>query len=231
MPSLTAIRHVVDEDLGVWRPWFEEQGWAVACVDAPEVDFASVDPLAPDLAIVLGGPMGAYQQDRYPFLVEELKWIERRLASGRLLLAVCLGAQLVATALGARVGRMEHKEIGFAPIALTDEGRGSALAPFAQGPVLHWHGDQFELPEGARLLASSALCPHQAFAWGEQVLAVQFHAETDRATLDRWIACHAGGLARVGIDVAQIGADAARYGDDLARAGRDMLALWLEERI
>src|SRR5690606_1670374 len=133
MPSVAVIRHVVFEDLGVWHPWFEGNGWTVEYVDAPIADLGAVDPLAADLLIVLGGPIGAYQQERYPFLVEELKLIERRLAAERPLLAVCLGAQLVATALGARVGRMERKEIGFAPITLTEEGRQSALVPLAEG--------------------------------------------------------------------------------------------------
>src|SRR5690606_23248013 len=231
MPSVAVIRHVVFEDLGVWHPWFEANGWTVDYVDAPVADLGAVDPLAPDLLIVLGGPIGAYQHDRYPFLVEELKRIERRLGAERPLLAVCLGAQLVATALGARVGRMGHKEIGFAPIALTEAGRRSALVPLAEGPVLHWHGDQFDLPEGASLLASSALCPHQAFAWGEQVLALQFHAETDCAPLESWLVGHAAELAQAGFDVAEIRADGRRYGADLAKAGRGMLALWLAERI
>jgi len=231
MPSAAVIRHVVFEDLGVWGPWFEANGWSVRYIDAPVADLAAVDPLATDLLVVLGGPIGAYQQDRYPFLADELKLIERRLAAERPLLAVCLGAQLVATALGASVGRMSRKEIGFAPITLTEEGRQSALAPLAEGPVLHWHGDQFELPGGARLLASSELCPHQAFAWGEHVLALQFHAETDCATLESWLVGHSAELAQAGFDVAAIRADARRYGADLAKAGQDMLALWLGTRI
>ena len=231
MPSVAVIRHVVFEDLGVWHPWFEANGWSVEYVDAPLADLGAVDPLAADLLIVLGGPIGAYQHDRYPFLVDELKLIERRLAAERPLLAVCLGAQLVATALGARVGRMARKEIGFAPIALTEEGRQSALVPLAEGPVLHWHGDQFEMPQGARLLASSELCPHQAFAYGEQVLGLQFHAETDCATLESWLVGHSAELAQAGFDVAAIRADARRYGAGLAKAGQEMLALWLKDRI
>jgi GMP synthase (glutamine-hydrolysing) len=231
MPSVAVIRHVVFEDLGVWGPWFETNDWSVRYVDAPIADLSTVDPLADDLLVVLGGPIGVYQQDRYPFLADELKLIEQRLAAPRPLLAVCLGAQLVAAALGASVGRMKRKEIGFAPISLTEAGRQSALVPLAEGPVLHWHGDQFELPERARLLASSELCPHQAFAWGEHVLALQFHAETDCATLESWLVGHSAELAQAGFDVAAIRADALRYGAALAQAGQEMLALWLEDRI
>ena len=231
MPSVVAIRHVMFEDLGVWAPWFDANGFSVTYVDAPVADLRALDPLDGDLMIVLGGPIGAYQQDRYPFLVDELRLIEQRIAQGKPLLAVCLGAQLVATALGARVSRMGHKEIGFAPLSLTEAGRNSALAPLAGRPVLHWHGDQFDLPQGATLLASSELCPHQAFALGSNVLALQFHAETDCRTLESWLVGHANELAQAGFDVAAIRADASRYGAALAGAARDMLALWLKDRI
>ena len=231
MPSVVAIRHVMFEDLGVWAPWFDANGFSVTYVDAPVADLRALDPLEGDLMIVLGGPIGAYQQDRYPFLVDELRLIEQRIAQGKPLLAVCLGAQLVATALGARVSRMGHKEIGFAPLSLTEAGRNSALAPLAGRPVLHWHGDQFDLPQGATLLASSELCPHQAFTLGSNVLALQFHAETDCRTLESWLVGHANELAQAGFDVAAIRADASRYGAALAGAARDMLALWLKDRI
>lgn len=231
MPSVVAIRHVTFEDLGVWKPWFDANGYSVTYVDAPVADLHAVDPLASDLMIVLGGPIGAYQQDRYPFLVDELRLIEQRIAAGKPLLAVCLGAQLVATALGAHVSRMGHKEIGFAPLSLTEAGRDSPLAPLAGRPVLHWHGDQFDLPQGATLLASSELCPHQAFTLGSNVLALQFHAETDCHTLESWLVGHANELAQAGFDVGAIRADAARYGAALTEAGREMLALWLKDRI
>ena len=231
MPRVVALRHVMFEDLGVWGPWFEANGFSVTYVDVPVADLRAFDPLDGDLMIVLGGPIGAYQQDRYPFLADELHLIERRMGAGKPLLGVCLGAQLVATALGARVGRMESKEIGFAPLALTETGRASALAPLDGLPVLHWHGDQFELPVGATRLASSAQCPNQAFSIGPNVLVLQFHAETDCRTLESWLVGHASELAQAGFDVAEIRADAARFGPGLAEAGCEMLALWLKDRI
>lgn len=231
MPTVVAIRHVVFEDLGVWHPWFEVNGWNVRYVDAPIADLTALDPLDGDLLIVLGGPIGAYQTDRYPFLAEELQLIQRRVESGKPLLGVCLGAQLLAMACGANVSQMDRKEIGFSPLTLTEAGRASALAPLDGLPTLHWHGDQFDLPEGATLLASSALCPYQAFAMGPNVLGLQFHAETDCRTLESWLVGHASELAHAGFDVAAIRADAARYGASLAEAGREMLALWLRDRI
>ena len=231
MPSVTTIRHVTFEDLGVWQPWFEANGWSVTYVDAPVADLAALDPLDGDLLIVLGGPIGAYQIDRYPFLADELRLIERRVAADKPLLGVCLGAQLLATACGASVSRMERKEIGFAPLALTEAGRTSPLAALDNLPVLHWHGDQFYLPEGATLLASSEQCPHQAFSIGDRVLGLQFHAETDCRTLENWLVGHASELAQAGFDVAAIREDAVRHGPSLANAGREMLATWLKDSI
>lgn len=231
MPSVVAIRQVTFEDLGVWASWFDTKGYSVSYVDAPVADLRALDSLDCDLMIVLGGPISAYQQERYPFLADELRLIERRIAAGKPILGVCLGAQLVATALGARVERMKGKEIGFSPLALTDVGRNSALAPLAGRPVLHWHGDQFELPAGATLLASSEQCPHQAFSIGADVLALQFHAETDCRTLESWLVGHASELEQAGFDVAEIRADGWRHGAALADAGRKMLALWLKDRI
>ena len=183
------------------------------------------------LGTVLGGPIGAYQIDRYPFLADELRLIERRVAADKPLLGVCLGAQLLATACGASVSRMGRKEIGFAPLALTEAGRTSPLAALDNLPVLHWHGDQFDLPEGATLLASSEQCPHQAFSIGDRILGLQFHAETDCRTLENWLVGHASELAQAGFDVAAIREDAVRHGPSLANAGREMLATWLKDSI
>ncbi len=154
-----AICHVVFEDVGVWRDTLVEEGYGLSYVEAGVDKLAAEALLSADLLIVLGGPIGVYETDAYPFLVEEVTAIRRRLESNRPILGVCLGAQLMAAALGARVAPGPGKEIGYAPVELTPAGRASPLARLEGAPVLHWHGDNCDLPPGGELLASTPLCP------------------------------------------------------------------------
>jgi GMP synthase (glutamine-hydrolysing) len=133
------------------------------------------------LLIVLGGPIGAYETDTYPFLAAEIALLERRLMHDRPTLGICLGSQLMAKALGARVFPGPLKEIGWGRIDLTEAGAGSSLASLGSedSEVLHWHGDTFDLPAGAVRLACNANYENQAFAFGQAALALQFHAEAD----------------------------------------------------
>jgi GMP synthase (glutamine-hydrolysing) len=224
--SALAIRHVAFEDLGSFGPVLESCGYAIQSLDAGYDDLSDADC---DLLVVLGGPIGANDEADFPFLRDELRLIERRVGRGQPILGICLGAQLIARALGARVYRAKAKEIGFAPVSLTAAGRQSCLAPLADRAVLHWHGDTFDLPDGARHLAASEICPHQAFAWGadDSVLALQFHPEVTARGLERWFIGHSGELAASGLSVAALRADAARHGAALERAAGDILTRWL----
>lgn len=138
-------------------------------------------------AVVMGGPMNVDEVERYPGLAAEREWLEEALRQEMPLLGVCLGAQLLAQALGAKVRPAEGPEIGFAPVRVHDpeDPLLGALAP--EATVLHWHGDVFELPDGATSLASSERTEHQAFrtgnAWG-----VLFHPEADFALVEAWLA-------------------------------------------
>lgn len=179
---------------------------------------------------MLGGPIGAYEAEIYPFLAHEIALIERRLRADRPTLGICLGCQLMARALGARVYPSGIKEIGWGPLALTREGRASALGALApeRTQVLHWHGDTFDLPPGAALLASTALCANQAFSVGN-ALALQFHAEIEAPALERWFIGHACEIgATEGVDVPSLRRDSANWGPKLAIAGREMFAAWLD---
>lgn len=225
-----AVFHVGFEGLGLLAPLLAERGVAVSAVDAPRGGLAGLDPLAPDLVVVLGGPVGAYEAEAYPFLAQEVALLEARLAADRPTLGICLGAQLMARALGARVYPTGSREIGWAPVALSAAGRGSCLAPLgAPGvEVLHWHGDSFEMPDGAVHLASSAGCANQAFRWGRNGLALQFHVETGAAELESWFVGHAVELAAAGIPAARLRAESARAAPACARAGRAAMAAWLD---
>jgi GMP synthase (glutamine-hydrolysing) len=228
--TAVAVRHVHFEDLGSFGEMLHARGYAVAYRDAGLDDLASVDALAPDLLVVLGGPIGAYEESAYPFLVDELRLLERRLAAGRPVLGICLGAQLTARALGARVYPGPGKEIGWAPLTLTEAGRAGCLAPFGDGaPVLHWHGDTFDLPEGGTRLASTPLCANQAFARGPAVLGVQFHPEVRGPALERWLIGHAAEIAATaGVTPERLRADTRRFSAGAEARGRDSFARWLE---
>lgn len=224
MRTVTAIRHVPFEDLGSLRPMFAARGATCDEIDAPVADLDAFDPLAPDLLVVLGGPIGVYEERAYPFLSAELRLIERRLAADRPLLGICLGAQLIARALGARVYPGSRKEIGWSPIALTERGAESPLRHLARADVLHWHGDTFDVPADTVLLASTQWYPHQAFSRGN-ALALQFHVEV--AALEPWLVGHAVELAGAGIDPAVLRATALRSLPPLRAAAEAFLDAWL----
>lgn len=225
-PSVLAIRHVAFEDLGSFAPALEAQGYGIRYVDA---GYDEIRDDGSDLLIVLGGPIGANDEGDFPFIRDELRLIEARVAAGHPVLGICLGSQLIAKALGAPVYRAKAKEIGFKPLRLTEAGRQSCLAPLAERPVLHWHGDTFDLPAGARHLAATDVCPNQAFAWGpnDAVLALQFHPEVTARGLERWYIGHTGELAAAGHSIPAMREAAARHGAALEQAAGEILTRWL----
>jgi GMP synthase (glutamine-hydrolysing) len=179
---------------------------------------------------VLGGPIGAYEADLYPFLATELRILEARLRAGRPTLGICLGAQVMAAALGARDYPLPRKEIGWAPVTLTAEGRASMLRHVdGDVPVLHWHGDTFDLPEGATLLASTETCPHQAFQWGPSALGLQFHLEVVASEIERWLIGHACELAtlRPGVTISSLRAETQRWAPTLTLRAANCFHAWL----
>lgn len=229
--SCLAIRHVAFEDLGLLAPLLQDRGLAVRYLEAGVDDLAAVDPLQADLLVVLGGPIGANDEGDYPFLTDEVALLRRRLAADRPTLGLCLGAQLMARALGARVYPAAEKEIGWAPVRLTAAGREGCLRHLdgELTPVLHWHGDTFDLPAAAAHLAATAVCPSQAFRHGERALALQFHAEAGGRALERWFIGHTAEIgATPGVSVPQLRADTARHSATLREQGRRCFAEWLE---
>lgn len=233
MRTCLAIRHVAFEDLGVFEGVLAERGFRVHMLEAGCDDLTRVDPLAAELTVVLGGPIGAYEEDLYPFLLDEVRLVEARLKAGRPLVGFCLGAQLMARALGARVyPNPAGKEIGWGELSLTAAGLASPLACLQGVPVLHWHGDTFDLPAGAELLASTAKTPNQAFACGRTALGLQFHPEVEGRSLERWLIGHAAEIAQTtGVGVTALRADTARHAGCLEPAGRALLAEWLDRAL
>lgn len=233
MPRALALHHVPFEDLGLLGPVLAARGIETIHCDVPRNGVDGYDAETPDLVVVLGGPIGAYETQAYPFLASEIRFIERRLAAGTPILGICLGAQLMATALGARVYPMGAKEIGWAPITLTEAGRGSCLRHLLEpDPVemLHWHGDMFDIPSGATRLATSAKCENQAFAWGASALALQFHAEAAGHALESWFVGHTAEIAATpGVTVESLRADTERWTGPVTRQSSRCFETWLTD--
>lgn len=229
MRTVVAIRHVHFEDLGCFVVPIEAAGYQVRYVDPGIDELRPQDIAATDLLVVLGGPVGAYEGHLYPILDEELGLLQCRLAAGAPTLGICLGAQLMAHALGARVVPGPAKEIGWAPVDLTDAGRIGPLRHLEGVQVLHWHGDAFELPSGAKCLASTAPCANQAFAFGRTALGFQFHPEADGQGFERWLIGHAAEIASVpGLSVTKLRVDAQRVGAAAGTAGQRCIVEWLD---
>ena len=229
MRCCLAVRHIAFEGLGLLDDLLVARGFSSRYLDAGVDAIAADTLLDADLVVILGGPIGVYEGEAYPFLAGELAAIAARLASKRPTLGICLGAQMIAKALGAAVAPGPRKEIGWAPIELTEEGRTSVLAPLTDTPVLHWHGDNLDLPAGAARLAATEACPNQAFAIGRHTLGLQFHIEADPATIERWLIGHCAELAGAKIDPRVLRRDAATQGPATAKAGRAVLGAWLDE--
>ncbi|MCB4858431.1 glutamine amidotransferase [Sphingobium sp. PNB] len=228
MKTAAALRHVAFEDLGSFELPLREAGYDIRYHDVGTDAWHPEALLDASLLIALGGPIGVYESPEYPFLADELALVGKRLASKAPILGICLGAQIIASALGARVAATGRKEIGFAPITLSEAGQVSPLRHLAAVPVLHWHGDMFEIPEGATLLAATEICPHQAFAIESHVLGLQFHPEVDATTgFERWLVGHAAELASAGVDPCRLRSDAQAYGTALRYQGQAMFRDWL----
>lgn len=225
--TLLALRHVCFEDLGAFEAPLAAAGYAIRYCDAGVDDPASCGD--PDLLAVLGGPIGAYEDDLYPYLAGEIAIIAARLKAGRPTLGICLGAQLMARALGARVYPGRAKEIGWLPLTLTPEGE-TLLAPLAGHAVLHWHGDTFDLPDGAANLGATPDCDHQAFTYGRHALAFQFHPEAQPQGFERWLIGHTGEIAATrGVSVTALRAAMAEQGAASAARGQAVLKAWLAQ--
>lgn len=224
------IRHVAFEDLGLWEAPLAARG-PLRYLDAGLDDLDRCLREPPDLLVVLGGPIGVYDVEQYPFLAQELSMLRQRLNERRPVLGICLGAQLMAAALGARVYPSGVKEIGWGPITLTPAGRESCLKQLAASnyTVLHWHGDTFDLPPEATLLASTELVKHQAFSIGRHALALQFHVEADPRKIESWLIGHTCELGIANLKPNELRAATAKLAADHRDHSVRVLQDWLAQ--
>lgn len=218
------LQHADFEDLGCIAPWLAARA---AIVTRTRLHAGQSLPGIADFdwLIVMGGPMNIYEYDRYPWLRPEKQLIRQAIDSGRRVLGICLGAQLIADALGGIVTRNAQTEIGWFPVHMNAAAAGSRL--FAGFPAtftaFHWHGDTFSIPPGSRPLAASEACAHQAFDYGERVAAIQFHLEVTAANARVWFEHEQPVPARYVQTPAQILADISRF------AGNNRLMVQLLE--
>lgn len=182
------FQHVSFENPGYIQDWAEANGHTQSFTRFYE-EQALPELHNVDWLIVMGGPMGVYENDKYPWLGAEKDFIRSCIEAGKTVIGICLGSQLIAAALGEEVYPNKQKEIGWFDVQLTEAGKSSYLFDGFPGhfTVLHWHGDTFNLPQKAVLLAESAACKNQAFLYGNSVLGLQFHFEATTDTLPSMI--------------------------------------------
>lgn len=171
------FQHVPFEGLGSIEPWLETNGYKLThtrffeSADLP-------DPTAIDLLVIMGGPMSVNDENKFPWLLLEKLFVREAIESGIPVLGICLGAQIIASAMGAKVFPNPVKEIGWLPIHAVASNGGPAFAFPSSETVFHWHGETFDLPPGAIRIAKSEGCENQAFQLGKSVIGLQFHLET-----------------------------------------------------
>ncbi len=190
------LQHVPFEGPGGIEAWAEARGHRLTGTPLyAQASLPALDSL--DWLIVMGGPMNVYEADRHPWLIPETRFIGEAIAAQKRVLGICLGAQLIAVALGARVNGDACREIGWSPVVFSGAARTQpALAGLPERiEAFHWHSDTFEIPAGAVAAATSDACPNQLFIYRQRVVAMQFHLETTPAGAEQLIR-HCGGDQR-----------------------------------
>ena len=183
--KLHYFQHVDFETPAMIHHWADERDYSESITRFYEDDATLPNISDYDALIIMGGPMGVNDEVQYPWLAAEKEHIKDAIDAGKAVLGICLGAQLIADVLGAKVTPNTHKEIGYFPITLTPHAITEGLDKTTT--VFHWHGDTFGIPDGANHLASSEACENQAFIYHDNVLALQFHMEMNTQSIQTLI--------------------------------------------
>jgi GMP synthase (glutamine-hydrolysing) len=203
------LKNVSTEGPGTIENYLQEKGIEYFVVDLQKGSFPAGRDV--DALILMGGPMSVNEANVYPYIAREIELARDFMNRGKKVLGICLGAQIMAKALGAQVYPGPEKEIGWYDIELQEEGvRDPLMKELAEEPdggdfrrkfkVFHWHGETFDLPRGAAWLAKSALYPHQAFRYGSAAYALQFHIEVRREMVYEWLKNEPVDMARIAIE-------------------------------
>ena len=221
---ILTVKHVLIEGPGITREYFLKKGYDTFTLELERGDKLPVTFKGIEAIVILGGPMNVYEEEKYPFLKEEDTFIKEALSLDIPELGICLGAQLMAKALGGRVTKASREEIGWSTVQLTRDG---ALDPLFAGmdkelEVFQWHGDEFEVPQNAVLLAESIVCP-QAFRIGQRSYALQFHIEVTPEIIESWINEYVKG-GKGNIDAGSIQAQMKTKYSEFSERSKRMLA-------
>lgn len=198
--SILFIKHIDIEGPGTLSDFLDSKAVPYEIIDVSNGDALPSTPEEYKAIVILGGPMNVYEEDKYPFLKSEDELIKAALSKGVPMLGLCLGAQLIAKAAGARIGRSLEKEIGWFKVDLTEKG---LKDPLFNGfgsdlDVFQWHGDTFEIPDNGVHLASSEICLNQAFRYNSNVYGLQFHLEVTRDMIQEWLDAYSDEVSSMG---------------------------------
>lgn len=227
--TIYAIQHVAFEDLGSLEDTFYQLGYRVRYFEAGVDDLNKVFQHK-GLVAILGGPIGVNDESDYPFIKDEINLLKFRLAQNLPTIGICLGAQLIAKALGAKVYSGHMKEIGWSKLTLASSSK-NILSTMQNIEVLHWHGDTFDLPNECTLLASSSNYPNQAFAYKDNVLALQFHLEVLGDQLEKWLIGHHNELKASNINIKNLRSDNLKYAKNLEFATAEIINKFMKNII
>jgi GMP synthase (glutamine-hydrolysing) len=227
MKTALVVRHTPYEGIAGFRAPVEAAGYVIDRIDVTDPAFPAADFVAPDLLVMMGGPMGVHEGAAYPWIAHESERLAERIAADRPTLGVCLGSQMIAAAMGAEVYPGPVREVGFAPLSINAIGLGSPLRHLVDVPILHWHGDTFDLPDGVELLASTPAYRRQAFRRGRNLLALQCHPEMgEDPRIEAWLEDEEY-IASAGTSVDALRQQHDRHGSAAVAAGRSMIVEWL----
>ena len=228
MAEVLVLQHIDCEPLGTIEDALRGAGLSFRYVRGYAGEVVPLEIADAPGLIVMGGPMGVYERERYPFLGDEMRLIEQAVTAGVPVLGTCLGSQLLATVLGASVHPGAQAEIGWYPIAQTDAGGEDPLWRVLPSRFvgLHWHSDVFDVPPGAVRLASSELTPCQAFRHGPSAYGILFHAEVTEAMVRDWATAFADELVDAGLDAAAIPDSLPDHLPALQQVGRAFFDGW-----
>jgi GMP synthase (glutamine-hydrolysing) len=228
MPKVLILQHVACETPGTIWSVLEHAGIAVQIVRSFEEQTVPEELGDCQGLIVMGGPMGVYEQDKYHFLREEIRLIEQALERKTPVLGVCLGSQLLASVLGSAVRPGKSKEIGWHAVTLTDA---ASKDPLWHGlsetfTGLHWHGDIFDVPNGAVSLASSDLTACQAYRYGDFAYGLLFHLEITESMIREWLSVFAEELEDAAISNLPILEGINQHQSALQEIGQTVFRRW-----